>query len=72
MRISVRTLCRNMYKQLREKENTTHTRKGLCCVAFVMAFRKRNGTSQQALKTDLPPSVGGCGMGGDVDGPGMT
>lgn len=72
MRISVRTVCRNMYKQLRDKENTTHTRKGLCCVAFVMAFRKRNEAFHKALKTDLPTSVGDCGMSGDVDGSGMT
>jgi hypothetical protein len=54
----------SQHVQAAERErNTTHTRKGLCCVAFVMAFRKRNGTSQQALKTDLPTSVGGCGRG---------
>ncbi len=31
--------------------------------ALVMAFRKGNATSRQSLKTDLPTSVGGCGMG---------
>jgi hypothetical protein len=50
MRISVRTVRRNMYKQLRETRKYNAHQEGLtvCCVAFVMAFRKRNGTSHQA------------------------
>ena len=69
MRISVRTVRRNMYKQLRQTKKIQRT-PGRVCVVSPSSWRSEKGTGllTRPLKADLPTSVGGCGMSGDVDG----
>jgi hypothetical protein len=52
MWLSQRRMFIHVQAARRNKENTMHTRKGLCFL--VMAFRKRNGPAHQALRIDLP------------------
>lgn len=54
MRISVRTVCRNMYKQLRETKKIQRT-PGRACVVLPSLWRSEKGTGllTRPLKTDL-------------------
>jgi hypothetical protein len=63
----------NMYKQLRDTRRIQRT-PGRACVVLPSSWRSEKGTGflTRPLKTNLPTSIGDCGMGGVVDGSGMT